>query len=410
MSSTKPDPRTAEDDLLPERAPAMPAADEPLQSIGRYEILGVLGQGGFGTVFQGRDPVLCRAVAVKVSRQSFSSARFLREIQAVASLQHANIVHIHEAGEEKGKTYLAMELIEGKDLAAIVRERGRLALTEALDFAIQAAQGLAYAHEHYVLHGNVTPANLLIDNLARVKIVDFASVSQFVPDGDQDDLSVVGTIFGTPGYMAPEQAARVRNIGPAVDVYSLGCTLFFAATGRQIASGRTTEELFLWHQNAQAPRLSTIVHETPPALDALLLQMLAKRPEERPTMRDVAQRLDAIRHELAGYRGDGDDLSSAHPSEIQTKEAPSGTLPSADISIGLSLAVSILAALIISMLTWNITAFLVLVGTMTAIHAACWLFVEGFKGTRSVGFKIAVFMAGFFLLWEVMQLLMTVIH
>ena len=142
--------------------------------------------------------------------------------------------------------------------------------------------------EHGVAHRNVSPGNLLIDENAQLKIVDFALASHSTHGGKPDDLSVGGRIFGTPAYMAPEQAAGAENIGPAADVYGLGCTLFYAATGKRLAIGDTVTEMLRWHLKEQAPRLSAIVPEARPALDALLLEMLAKDPEDRPAMRNVA--------------------------------------------------------------------------------------------------------------------------
>jgi serine/threonine-protein kinase len=350
----------------------------------------MLGRGGFGTVYRARESRLQREVALKVP-QPVSSERFLAEARSMATLQHDNIVTVYDTGELEGTPYVAMELIKGNDLESLVRDRGRLPLTDAVVFASQAARGLAYAHGHGVLHRNVTPGNLFIDNNGKVKITDFGLASLFERGGQKDDSPV--SVVGTPAYLAPEQAVGA-SIGPAADVYSLGCTLFYAATGNPPTSGSAVLET-LKKKTQEAPRLSTLVPEAPPELDALLHEMLAKRPEERPTMHHVAEELDSIARELAG---------------IPTTEALAGTLPSADVTIGLSLTVSTVLAMVLSMFRWNTTAFLVLVGTLAGIHAACWLFIEGFKDVRSVGFRIAAFMSGVFLLWEVMQLLMALVH
>lgn len=431
MSSMKPDPHTAAND--PPNQPSPYGNSEPVS--GRYEIIGRLGQGPFGTVFRSHDSLMQRQVALKVIRQNISGSRFLAEGRAAAKLQHANIASVYEVGEWRGTPYLAMEMVEGKDLEAIVRERGRLPLKDALNVASQAAQALSYAHERGIIHRNITPGSLLIDAASRVKIIDFAFAAHPEPER-RLTMPMDGEPTGTVAYLAPEQAIDSGRLGPAADVYSLGCTLFYAATGKQLAPDRTMVETLMWHQKEQAPKLSSIVPEAPLALDSLLQRMLAKRPDERPAMPEVAQRLDSIRAELSGggkdravtaatgvlaetgvldrsvgeQREEIDKLPSMHPSEIRSEGSLPAASPSADISIGMSLAVSILCALFLSLSIQDITAFWVLAGAMTGIHAASWLFVEGFRSSRSAGFKIAAFTAGFLLLWEVMQLLLTAMH
>ena len=267
----------------------------------------------------------------------------------------------------------------------------------------------AAAHAAGMIHRDLKPENVLIGSNSRVRIIDFGVATQVGPGGDRGVPS--SSVIGTPAYMSPEQAEGNAWLTPATDVYSLGRTLLDVATGNQLAAGRSEMELLHSRRNEQPPILSALVPESPsPALDAPLQQMLATRPDSRPTMEDVAEQVDHIRRVLTGARADAVNASDVQLPETLRSDASQSTLPSADTSVGLSLAVSILAALIISISTWNSTAFLALAGTVAGVHAACWVFIEASKGTRRVGSRFALFMAGFFLLWEVMQLLVTVMQ
>src|SRR5581483_5069862 len=209
---------------------AMPTAD--IHRIGRYVNLTLLGQGGMGAVYRGRDPELERPVAVKVMLDSTPDfvARFRREAQSIARLTHANIVQVYDFGVDgEGNPYFVMELIDGTPLDKIIRDRGRLAPADAVNLARQAAEGLAAAHRAGIVHRDVKPSNLIVDGRGGVKLVDFGIAR--VREGGGAQLTNAAALMGTPGYMAPEQAAGGKPVDHRADIYALGLTLYEMLAG-----------------------------------------------------------------------------------------------------------------------------------------------------------------------------------
>src|SRR5215813_6538272 len=179
---------------------------EKVQRIGRYIDCALLGHGGMGAVYRARDPELDRAVAIKVMLETTEDfiARFRREAQAIARLQHGNIVQVFDFGvDENSNPYFVMELIDGTPLDQIVRERGRLLPLEVIRLIKQAAEGLATAHRAGIVHRDVKPSNLIVDGRGVVKLVDFG-IARVAEANVQ--LTAASALMGTPGYMAPEQA------------------------------------------------------------------------------------------------------------------------------------------------------------------------------------------------------------
>jgi eukaryotic-like serine/threonine-protein kinase len=382
-------------------------APEATGIIGRFELREKLGTGRFGTVYLAHDRLLDRNVALKIPALSAASneerQRFLREARAAARLQHPGIVPVYEAGDAKGITYLATEYVKGEDLSSILDAKGSLPLRDAVEIARQVAVGLEFAHGQGVVHRDIKPSNVFLrqsntENRA-VAITDFG-LGMHLADAERR-LMATRQCAGTFAYMPPEILSDAGAVSPLSDVYSLGCTLYQLATGRLPISGESQMETIAWHSSENTPpRLSSIVPDSPRALDSLLQRMLAKRPEERPAMSGVAAELGKIGRDLSDSPSEARDIQS-----LSATQAPVADLPSPDMCVGLSLTVSILAALAASLLAWNLTVFLVLAGVLVGIHASLWLFVEGFKTTRSSVFRLASFIAGCFLLWEVMQLL-----
>ncbi len=211
----------------------------PNLSVGTYVVLDRLGAGGASTVYKARHRLMKRVVALKLlsregaDKDSFAR-RFRREVETIAQFNHPNIVMAFDADESDSGLFLAMELVDGRDLGAEVAAGGPLSAADAVECTLQAAWGLAYAHDHGVVHRDIKPANLLRDWSGVVKVADLglASVSASESGSVNTSLTVAGEILGTLAYMAPEQALDSTTVDHRADVYSLGCTLYFLLTGR----------------------------------------------------------------------------------------------------------------------------------------------------------------------------------
>ena len=279
----------------------------PQLFIGNYTILSRLGAGGMGTVFKARHRSMKRVVALKIlsrdtTAPSDHALRFQREVETIAQLSHPNIVMAFDAGEAENGLYLVMEYVDGRDLATDVAQSGPLSVADALDCVIQAARGLAYAHEHGIVHRDVKPANLLRDTAGVVKVADLglAHLSSSEANSVDASLTLAGTILGTADYIAPEQALDSATVDHRVDIYSLGCTLFFLLAGRPMYSAGSLMALLLRHRDAPIPSLHQARADVPPEVDDIYRRMAAKKPEDRyPSMAEVAGALERVRGAIA---------------------------------------------------------------------------------------------------------------
>jgi serine/threonine protein kinase len=268
--------------------------------LGEYVLLNILGKGGMGVVFLARHRLMDRVVALKTlptaAIQPDSVQRFYREVKAAARLSHPNIVTAYDAGEHGGTHYLVMEYVAGRDLSAIVKEKGPLPLRRAIDYVQQAARGLDFAHKHGVVHRDVKPRNLLLDQEGVVKILDMGLArfnEGFVGSDEAFELTGTGQILGTVDYMSPEQAEDVRLADERSDIYSLGCTLFYLLNRRPVYGGETILQRILRHRDEPVPSLLEFRPDCPARLSEVFQWMLAKQPQDRPqTMAEVLVALD----------------------------------------------------------------------------------------------------------------------
>jgi serine/threonine protein kinase len=279
-----------------------------IERLGPYEVTAKLGEGGMGAVYKATHPKLKRTVAIKVLparrlRDAAAVARFEREMEAVGSLNHPNIVTAHDAGEDAGMHYLVMEYVDGVDLATLVRRVGPLAPAEACEIVRQAALGLAAAQSRGIVHRDVKPSNLMlaagaIDGAAPcVKVLDFGLARLSPLRAEENELTTSGLIMGTLKYMAPEQCSRTHAVDARADVYSLGATLYKLLCGSSPYSDeRFASPLALLAAlgNEAPPALASRRSDVPPQLAAVVHRMLARRPEDRfASAVDVAEALAA---------------------------------------------------------------------------------------------------------------------
>ncbi|MBN1486378.1 MAG: SUMF1/EgtB/PvdO family nonheme iron enzyme [Anaerolineae bacterium] len=256
------------------------------QHIGQYKVLEKIGQGGMAEIYKGIHPALERYVAIKLLGRSLQvdanlTQRFQREARAIAALRHPNIVQVYDFGVQDDQHYMVMEYIEGSDLRAEIDRRQSREETfshkEILSIASQIAAALDYAHEHGVVHRDIKPGNILLDKKGNAILTDFGLVML------QNRLSqaTLGETFGTPEYIAPEQAMNSGAATAKSDIYSLGGLVYEMITGHLPFEGESALNLALKHISEEPTPPTTYVPDLAPEVEKALLQALAKQPEER---------------------------------------------------------------------------------------------------------------------------------
>lgn len=275
---------------------SLPADDHATPTrIGPYDVTAKLGEGGMGAVYKAVHPRLKRTVAIKVLparriKSAASIARFEREMEAIGSLNHPNIVAAHDAGEDAGMHYLVMEYVDGLDLAALVRRVGPLAPADACEIVRQAAQGLAAAAVRGIVHRDVKPSNLMLAetsvgaSLSMVKILDFGLARLSPLQADEGEFTVSGLILGTLKYLAPEQCSGSHAVDVRTDIYALGATLYKLLCGSSpFAEERFNSPLALLAAlgGEEPPRLESRQPDVPPPLADIVHRMMAKQPADR---------------------------------------------------------------------------------------------------------------------------------
>jgi tetratricopeptide (TPR) repeat protein len=285
-------------------------AEGPPGLVGAYELLEPLGKGGMGEVYRARDTRLGRLVAIKflssdLQDSPFAAARLDREARLASSLNHPGIVTVFDIGRVEGRPYVVMELIVGRSLAKRLAD-GPMELPEAVDVAAQVADALAAAHAGGVVHRDLKPQNIMLTNDGRAKVVDFGLSKLTVVPAGADEATKAGhtmtaphAVLGTAGYMAPEQVAGVA-VDARSDQFALGAVLYEMLTGRRAFRRETSVQTLAAILEDEPPHVSTLRHDTPPALAAIVGRCLAKRPDDRYASTGVlARELREARETLA---------------------------------------------------------------------------------------------------------------
>src|SRR5580704_17185319 len=285
---------------------------------GRYRVISRLGSGGMADVYLAQDQLLGREVAVKVLHHHFAEdhefvERFRREASSAAALSHPNIVGIFDRGEWNGTYYIAMEYVAGRSLKEIVREGGPLEPAAAIDIVVQILRAARFAHRRGVVHRDLKPHNVIIDEEGRARVTDFG-----IARAGASDMTLTGSIMGTAQYLSPEQAQGLA-VSAASDLYSVGVILYELLTGVVPFEGETAVAIAFKQVSAVPQPPSALRPGLPPSLDAIVLRVLAKDPAQRYADADELiaaleyerQALPAPHADATGAAADGHAIRSA---------------------------------------------------------------------------------------------------
>ena len=265
--------------------------------IGHLTLQRKLGEGGMGAVYLAEHAGLNKAVAVKILPEALAGnpdfiARFLREARLAARLEHPNVVQVFDVGQADGLYYISMQYVEGKGLDVLLKERGKLAVNEALSVAKRVAVALEAARRLGIVHRDIKPANILISKDGVVKVADFGLAKEREARGT---ISEPGQIVGTPHYMAPEQAEG-KAVDHRTDIYSIGATLYHLLSGKKPFDGPTPISIVVKTLRERPAPLRSVEPSVPENVAALVDRMMSKSPDERPqTCEDVVKAIDALK-------------------------------------------------------------------------------------------------------------------
>ena len=252
--------------------------------IGDFEIVGKLGEGGMGAVYKARQVSMDRLVALKLlpgtlARDPALVARFRREAQVTAKLDHANIIRGIAVGEESGQHYFAMELVVGTSVENMLEEKQRLDIPEALDIITQISRALVHAHERGIIHRDIKPDNIMVTQGGVAKLADLGLVRE--ADAQLTRVTQSGAAMGTPHYMSPEQAKDAKSADARSDIYALGATFYHILTGRVPFEGESAFEVMQKHEKERAKSPRAIRPEIPAKLSLIVEKMMQRDPRNR---------------------------------------------------------------------------------------------------------------------------------
>jgi len=303
---------------------------------GRYRIVGLLGRGGMGEVYRADDLKLEQPVALKFLPHGLDTAedrlaRFYREVRIARQVSHTAVCRVYDVAEAEGHFFLSMEMVDGENLASLLRRIGRLPPDKALEIARQLCAGLAAAHEKGVLHRDLKPTNVMLDGQGNVRITDFGLAGLAESLRDEDIRS------GTPRYMSPEQL-QGREVSVRSDIYALGLVLYELYTGRRAFEGKTLAEIVRKHRDERPMEPSALVPDLDPAVERAILACLEKEPRRRPASALVISAMltgsDPLEAAIAAGETPSPDLVAAAGEREGLRSAPAWVLLAA-VLIGL---------------------------------------------------------------------------
>ncbi|QDV47935.1 Aliphatic amidase expression-regulating protein [Stieleria neptunia] len=350
-------------DTAPISQGSLPAENWIGKSLGKYEITGMLGQGGMGVVLRAHDPTLERDVAIKILTGNLAAnatalSRFQSEAKAAGKLSHANVAAIYEIAQEGEWNYLVMELLTGGSIAAELQTRGACSPLEATRILIDACHGIAAAHAEELIHRDIKPANLVRAANGAVKLTDFG-LAKFSSTGGAMQLTQSGTILGTPYFMSPEQC-QAQPVDTRTDIYSLGATYFCLLTGRQpYDESDSVVQVMYAHCNKSIPDPREVRPSVPPACSAIVSHAMAKDPDDRyPSAEAMLRDLEAVAAALSG------EARIDLPSQSGMRRAPIG--PSKPLQTDRRLIGGIVALTLFLVIALSVWSFLPSVPTPIA--------------------------------------------
>lgn len=263
--------------------------------LGKYKLLRLLGSGGMSSVYLSEHTMMRRQVAIKLLTgtqvDENTTERFRRESRTIGALDHDNIVRAHDFDSDGKFHYLVMEYIDGPTLDTLVEKDGPLPITSAADYMRQASDGLAYAHEHGLVHRDMKPANLVRDAQGVIKILDMGVAR--ITNKDEVSLTLAGDqgVLGTVDYLSPEQALDSHNVDARADIYSLGCSLYYLLTGSPPYPKGSQAQRLLCHQVSPPPDARELREDCPTELAELVQKLMAKKPDDRVQTAEEISRL-----------------------------------------------------------------------------------------------------------------------
>ena len=282
---------------------------------GKYEFVDIIGEGGMSVVYRARDKMLGRTIAIKLMHMHMATSgkqimRFQQEAKTYSLLSHPHIIAVHEFGTlDDGQPFLIMDYAEGESLAEMINSRGRLPLARALGIFVQVADALSHAHRKNVIHRDLKPSNIMLCRGDRgedvAKVVDFGIAKILQADSEKRGLTQTGEVFGSPPYMSPEQCAG-WTLNNSSDIYSMGCLMFEALTGKPPFIGESMVETVFKHMNEPAPRMVAGSEKFPEILEKIIAKTLEKDPLDRyQSMDQLRDDLQRVLDECDGVEHDG---------------------------------------------------------------------------------------------------------
>ena len=299
-----------------------------IRQLGRYEVIGEIGQGAMGVVYRVKDPLIDRIVAIKTINLNLAEdekeeyeGRFYQEAKAAGRLSHPNIVTIFDVGKSGDVAYIAMEFLEGRELRDILNDQKHLPIEQILDLAAQIARGLAYAHEHDVVHRDIKPSNIMVVRDGHVKITDFGIARM----SSAAVRTQTGMVLGSPKYMSPEQVLG-KVIDQRSDVFSLGVTLYEMLTGQVPFAGENVNAIMYQTLNVIPAPPSMLNPDVPDMLNFIVAKALAKDLNDRyQNAREFANDLRACRDTMPRSKARVDLVGGYRNEAVQLSEEKHGS-------------------------------------------------------------------------------------